>query len=84
MTTRKKPQDFESAVERLEEITDKLEAGDVSLEESIKLYTEGLEIAGVCDKKLAEAEKKIKIIREKSGSRFEEDFEEEEEEDDAG
>ena len=82
MTTRKKPKDFESAVERLEEITDKLEAGDVSLEESIKLYTEGLEIAGVCDKKLAATEKKIKIIQEKSGSPVEEEFEEEE--DDAG
>ena len=82
MTTRKKPKDFESAVERLEEITDKLEAGDVSLEESIKLYTEGLEIAGVCDKKLAEAEKKIKIIQEKSGSPVEEEFEEGD--DDAG
>jgi exodeoxyribonuclease VII small subunit len=84
MTTRKRPKDFESAIERLEEITDKLEGGEVSLEESIKLYTEGLEIAVVCDKKLAEAEKKIKIIQEKSGSPVEQEFEEEEEEDDAG
>lgn len=76
MTASKKYPDFEKAIERLEEITDHLEAGEVSLEKSIKLYTEGLEIASVCDKKLGEAEKKIKIIREKSGISAEEDFDE--------
>lgn len=76
MTASKKYADFEKAVERLEEITDQLEAGEVSLDKSIKLYTEGLEIASVCDKQLNEAEKKIKIIREKSGITAEQDFDE--------
>lgn len=77
MAEQKKHKSFESALDRLEEITEQLETGEVSLEDSIKLYTEGLEIAGECGKKLGEAEKKIKIIREKSGLLQEEEFEDE-------
>ncbi len=75
MVTRKKYKDFESAVERLEEITVLLESGDATLEESIGLYTEGLEIARYCDQTLAETEKKIRIIQEKDGLVTEEERE---------
>ncbi|MFH2048681.1 MAG: exodeoxyribonuclease VII small subunit [bacterium] len=67
MTAKKKENDFEAAIERLEEITELLENGEATLEESIKLYTEGLDLANLCNKKLAEAEKKIKQICEKNG-----------------
>jgi len=80
MTTPKKYKDFESAINRLEEITGFLESGEVKLEEAIKLYTEGLEIAGFCDKKLSEAEKKVKIITEKNNIPVEENFAGEDEE----
>jgi exodeoxyribonuclease VII small subunit len=80
MTTPKKYKDYEAAMTRLEEITEQLEAGTPKLEEAIKLYTEGLEIARYCHEKLAEAEEKIKIIAEKDGRLVEEDFEGEEEE----
>ncbi len=73
--------DYESAVARLEEITGLLEAGETSLEEAIKLYSEGLEIAQFCDKKLSEAEAKIKVITEKNGVLSEMDFGEREESD---
>ena len=76
MVTKKKPKDYESAISRLEEITEKLETGDAKLEESISLYTEGLEIARFCDNKLGEAEKKIKVITEKNGLFQERDFDE--------
>jgi exodeoxyribonuclease VII small subunit len=79
MTTPKKYKDYEAAMTRLEEITDQLEAGTPKLEEAIKLYTEGLEIARYCHEKLAEAEEKIKIIAEKNGRLVEEPFDEEEE-----
>ncbi len=72
---KKKYKDFESALERLEEITNILEAGEVTLEKSIELYTEGLEIAKLCNEKLSEAEKKIKIIQKENNSYSEEDFE---------
>lgn len=74
MAVLKKYKDFETAINRLEEITGFLESGEVQLEEAIKLYTEGLEIAGFCDKKLNEAEKKVKIITEKNDVPVEEDF----------
>jgi len=74
MKTKKTYKDFESAMERLQEVTSQLESGEVKLEEAIELYTEGLEIARQCDLKLTEAEKKIKIIMEKNGRLEEEEF----------
>lgn len=79
MAAKKQYKDFESALDRLEEITELMESGDVQLEKSIDLYTEGLEIAKYCNKKLSEAESKIKIIKEKSGKLIEQAFEEEDE-----
>lgn len=59
MARKKEYKDFEGAVSRLEEIVGALESGELSLEESIALYTEGVEIAGVCNRRLAEAEGQI-------------------------
>ncbi|MFH1700292.1 MAG: exodeoxyribonuclease VII small subunit [Candidatus Zixiibacteriota bacterium] len=59
MPVKKEYKDFEGAINRLEEITEQLESGELSLEDSITLYTEGVEIAGICNKKLTEAEGKI-------------------------
>lgn len=78
MTSKKQYKDFESALNRLEEITELMESGNVSLEVSIDLYTEGLDIAKYCNKKLSEVEKKIKIIKEKGGLLVEQEFEESE------
>ena len=75
MSAKKKYTDYESAVARLEEITTQLESGDTTLDDAIKLYTEGLEIAKFCDLQLSEAEKKIKIITDKRGQLVEEQFE---------
>jgi exodeoxyribonuclease VII small subunit len=80
-TERKKYKDYETAMNRLEEITALLETGGTSLEDAIKLYTEGLEIARFCDKKLTEAEAKIKVITEKNGVLSEVDFGDKEESD---
>jgi len=74
---KKEIKDFETAVNRLEEITEQLESGEVTLEESMTLYTEGMEIAALCNKTLAEAEKKIKVIKEQNLELIEESFEEE-------
>lgn len=75
--TKKKIKDFEAALDRLETITDLLETGDAKLEESLNLYTEGLEIAKFCTSQLNEAEKKIKLIADKNGLMVETDFDEE-------
>ena len=77
MPAKKKHKDFESAIERLDEITGQLESGEPKLEEAIDLYTEGLEIARFCNEKLSQAEEKIKLIAEKNGLLEEQDFDRE-------
>ena len=74
---KKQYKDFESALTRLEEITERLESGEIKLEESIELYSEGVEIAAYCSQKLSEAEKKVLILRERNQKLIEESFEEE-------
>nr|MBN2277081.1 exodeoxyribonuclease VII small subunit [candidate division Zixibacteria bacterium] len=71
--------DFETALERLEEITGQLEAGDASLEEAIDLYTEGIQIAAFCSRKLSDSEKRILILKEKNQEMIERAFDEERE-----
>ena len=53
---------FEEALARLETLVGELEGGRTSLDESMKKYAEGMQLAGACTKKLAEAEKKIEIL----------------------
>ena len=66
---------FETAMNRLEQIVRALEDGKVSLDESLKLYEEGIALVRLCSGRLDEAEQKIKIIRTSSdGNKTEEDF----------
>ncbi|WP_066312440.1 exodeoxyribonuclease VII small subunit [Bacillus sp. FJAT-29814] len=56
---------FETAMSKLEKIVDKLEAGDVPLEEAITYYKEGMELSKLCHDKLKNVEEQItKIITE--------------------
>ena len=66
---------FETAMTRLEQIVRELEDGKVSLDDSLKLYEEGIALVRLCSGRLDEAEQKIKIIRTSSdGTKTEEDF----------
>lgn len=58
----KTPEKFEEAFERLEEIVAKLESGDVALEESLDLYTEGMTLVKFCNQKLTVAREKIETL----------------------
>ena len=58
-----KDNNFESNLKKLEIIVDKLESGEIGLEESVKLYEEGMKIKKICDKKLKDIEMQIKKIR---------------------
>ncbi len=70
---------FEAAMARLEEIVNELEKGDLPLEQSLKLFEEGIKLSRICNKRLEEAERKVEIlIKDKSGSMKAEPFEEEE------
>jgi exodeoxyribonuclease VII small subunit len=59
---------FEDALQRLEQIVDQLEAGNLALEESLKVFEEGVGLARRCAKYLEEAEKRIEVLtRDESG-----------------
>ncbi|HBT17266.1 MAG TPA: exodeoxyribonuclease VII small subunit [Firmicutes bacterium] len=53
---------FEEALVRLEEIIRKLENGELSLEESLKLFEEGIALARHCNLKLDEAQGKVEVL----------------------
>jgi exodeoxyribonuclease VII small subunit len=72
---------FESALARLEKITEELEDGDLSLEASLKKFNEGIELTEFCNARLTEARTKVEILLEKSGRLQAEPFDELEHED---
>ena len=61
--SKERENNFESNLKKLEVIVDKLESGDIGLEESVKLYEEGMKIKKICDKKLKDIEMQIKKIK---------------------
>lgn len=54
--------DFEKKLSRLEEIVQKMEKGDIALEQSLKLFEEGIQLSRDCQAQLTEAENKIKVL----------------------
>jgi exodeoxyribonuclease VII small subunit len=54
--------DFEKKLGRLEEIVSKMEKGDLALEESLKLFEEGVKLSRECHQKLNDAESKVKLL----------------------
>ncbi|MBM4172562.1 MAG: exodeoxyribonuclease VII small subunit [Ignavibacteria bacterium] len=61
--TKKKEISFEGSLQRLQEISDILEKGEIGLEESIKIYEEGINLANYCYKTLETAELKVTDLK---------------------
>ena len=59
-----KQYDFETAIRELEQITARLESGELSLEESIALFEKGVQLSGECRATLEKARQKILTIAE--------------------
>jgi len=75
-------QTFEKAMDQLEQIVQKLETGELSLEDSIKKFEEGVKLSNYCYKKLDETEKKVTLLlKSQEGQIFEEPFDPESSED---
>jgi len=53
---------FEEALKKLEKIVEDLEKGDLSLDEALKKYQEGIELSRLCSQRLENAKKKIDIL----------------------
>jgi exodeoxyribonuclease VII small subunit len=54
--------DFETALKRLEEIVKKLESGDLTLDASLELFEEGIQLSRLCHLKLGQAERRVEIL----------------------
>jgi len=58
---------FEEAIDALEEITRRLEEGNLSLEKSLEQFEQGMKLIQFCEQKLEEVEKRIQILVEEDG-----------------
>jgi exodeoxyribonuclease VII small subunit len=73
---------FEETFKKLETIVNKLENGDLSLEESLKLFEEGTRLSRICSQRLNEVQKKVELLIKNDEGGFESQpfaFEEEKE-----
>ena len=58
---------FEEALEKLEEIVRRMEAGEMTLEESLKAFEEGIKLSRLCAKKLDEADRRVDLLLRQEG-----------------
>jgi exodeoxyribonuclease VII small subunit len=66
---------FEQSLKKLETIVDKLEKGELPLEESLKLFEEGIGLSAVCKQELDAAEGKVQmLVKQRDGSMKPESF----------
>ena len=59
---------FEDALEKLEDIVKKMEAGDMPLDETLKSFEEGIKLIRFCSAKLEETERRVELLMEKENS----------------
>lgn len=75
MVAKQKKLDYEAAVAELETLVERLEQGDISLEESLKLYERGVLLIRDCQEQLQAAEQKVQMLVQQSGQTKLVDFE---------
>lgn len=61
---------FEKALEKLEKVVEALEVGDLSLDDSLKKYEEGIKLARTCQQKLDKAKQRIEELGKDAGGKF--------------
>lgn len=66
--------DFETAMRELEELVDRLERGDLPLEQSLASFERGVQLTRTCQSALKEAEQKVEILLKKAGEHSVEAF----------
>ncbi len=62
MTNTKKSIDFEEALDQLEELVEDMENGDLTLEESLKAFEQGIKLTRECQSALSQAEQKVQLF----------------------
>jgi exodeoxyribonuclease VII small subunit len=63
----KKPPNFEQSLTELEQLVERMELGNLPLEESLKLFERGIQLTRSCQMALKEAEQKVRILMEENG-----------------
>ena len=71
MATKPKPATFESSLERLEKIVEELQSTELSLENRLKRFEEGVSLVRECKKALEGAAKKVEVLVKSSGGKLE-------------
>lgn len=79
MAKSKKAPDFEQALEQLEELVEQMESGELTLEESLKSFEDGIKLTRDCQAALTQAEQKVQLLQEENGKLSSVDFEEQDE-----
>lgn len=67
MTRSKRTPDFEKSITELESLVEKLEGGDLSLEDSLKAFERGVRLTRECQGALEAAETKVEILLQQAG-----------------
>ena len=65
---------FETAMADLEELVEKIETGNLSLEDSLKEFEQGIKLSRICQQALTDAEQRVKILTDSLNGKIEEDF----------
>lgn len=63
---------FEKALEQLEQIVQEMESGELTLENALKKFEEGIKLSRYCSQKLEDTEKKITLLMEQANGSIEE------------
>jgi exodeoxyribonuclease VII small subunit len=71
---------FEDSLEKLEDIVKKMEAGNMTLEESLKAFEDGIKLVRMCTKKLDEAERRVELLLNNGNELITKPFREEDDE----
>ena len=75
---------FEEALDKLEAIVRRMEAGEMTMEESLKAFEEGIKLARFCTKKLDEADRRVELLLRQEGELVTKPFAGEERESERG
>ncbi len=65
---------FEQALERLQQVVRKMESGQLSLEEALQAFEEGVKLTRICQEHLSAAEAKVEVLAKAGSSEAKPDF----------
>ena len=67
MAQSKKPMDFEQSLTQLEDLVEKLENSEFTLEQSLQAFEQGVKLTRQCQQALSQAEQKVQLLMEENG-----------------